>query len=174
MSLSVGVRRAISLLVIAGMLAWLAWLTSMGRSKLDYVIAKLATRPALPACTWVPVATPALATLGLSFEPSHAWTARNTVLLAFRTQPLTMPAFVQLRVVAVAGSGIDIRADGGARVKITDAEDVMVPLHARRTDGIHVVSIRVGHPRPPHGNDRRWLGLAASAIRVCGAGTAGI
>lgn len=173
MSLPVGVRRAISVLLIAGMLGWLGWLYSMGRSKLDYVVARLATQPPLPACTWVPIATPALAALGLSFEPSHAWTARGTVLLAFRAPRLGVRTLVQLRVIAVAGRDVDIRADGGPGIKISGAGDVTLPLHEQRADGAHVVSIRVGQPRPPHGDDRRWLGIAVSAIRVCGAGAVG-
>lgn len=164
------VRRFAALLVIIGMVVWLAWLFSMTRSKLDYVVQDARSRPLLPTCDWVPVNAPSFASLGLSFEPTHAWTNRKDVIVAFRTESSPKALFADVGLVAVAGGGVSISADGAKAQRIESAESVRIPLHTPR-DGVHSLQITTKHALPPHGDERRWLGVAISAIRVCPAGS---
>lgn len=166
MTARVVVQRLVSLLVIGAMMAWLAWLVSTARSKQDYVVTKAQMQTPLAACTWTAMSASAVTTLGLDFEPTHAWSERKQVFIAFRTQPLVAPAFVQLRLAAVVGTGIEVDADGGSPVRVSHADELRLPL--LQHGGVHVVTIHVGRALPPHGQDRRWLGMAISAIRVCG------
>lgn len=163
------VRRWVSLLVIIGMMAWAAWLLSRGKSRLDYVVENARKQAPLAACEWVPIATPSVATLGLSFEPSHAWTERKEAMLAFQTGAIVGASVVKLRLVSIAGAGISISADGGESRMLQSPGEFSLPLRKPRTGNVHTVSIKVARPLPPHGQDRRWLGVAISAIRTCGA-----
>ncbi len=169
MSRRVGVYRLGSVLVIVAMLAWAAWLASMARSKLDYLVAKAQTQAPLPACLWTSISTPAVSSLGLSFEPSHAWSERKETFLAFRTPSFLPPVVVDLRLPAVVGKDVLMSADGGKVFAVSADGDVRLPLRQLPAGSVHVVAIRIGKSLPPHGQDRRWLGVAISEVRVCGA-----
>lgn len=159
-----------ALLVVIGLVVWLVWLLSMARSKLDYVVQDASSRPVLPACEWVSVSAPPVATLGLSLEPTHAWTDRNEAMLAFRTESSSVAAFVDIRVVSVVAGKVSISADGAPAERVKGGGEVHLPLRASQGD-VHTVLITTRRPLPPHGDDRRWLGAAVSAIRVCPAGS---
>lgn len=168
MIIGMRMRRWLSLLVIVGVMVWAAWLLSRGKSKLDYVAENARKQLPLAACEWVPIDAPAVAALGLSFEPSHAWTDRKEAMLAFRTGSVGGALAVKLQVISIAGAGVSISADGGKSMALQDPGEFSLPLRSPRAGNVHTVSIKVARPQPPQGQDRRWLGVAISAIHVCG------
>jgi hypothetical protein len=165
-----GINLAFSLLLLLAIFGWGGWLLKMRKSTLDYVVAAARKAPAIPDCQWVAVPSPSIATLGLSFDPGHAWTDRKRAYLAFRTS--RVQASVELKTVAMVAR-IQISADGGSPERLSGALKskgsgiVRLPLRPDVPDGVHSIVIGVVNPKPPHGRDLRWLGLAISGIRAC-------
>lgn len=152
-------------------LAWVAWLWHMRKTPADYVIDAARRAPPVPMCQWVAVDSPEISSLGLSRAIPPAWTDSRQALVAFRTAG-GQPWYVDVGVVAVAGTGVSISVDGDAARSIATqplprGKVVRLPLSLHAADGVHLLTINVAEARPPRGHDQRWLGVAISRINVC-------
>ncbi|MBS0382017.1 MAG: hypothetical protein JSR56_06250 [Proteobacteria bacterium] len=168
--------RLLALVMFLAVLAWAGWLWHARKTVMDYLTADVLRGPSVPFCRWLPINAPGIASIGLDTTSNPVWTYAKTAAIVFRTGS-RQPWYVDVRMIAAAGSGISLSIDGGpARYVSKDSlkhEDVLRLLPAWDTrDGLHVVRIDVANPRPPSGQDQRWLGLAISRIKVCDSLTA--
>lgn len=164
-------RYAPGFLILLVMLGWSLWLLQQRKSLVEYMVGQARTRPALPFCQWVPRSSPRLVALGFSQTRDNMWTNQKHAVLALRTGDRS-PLFVDLGIVAVAGNGVKLSADGGKRQSLRreplpGGGVVRLPLRARTRDGVHTVVINVRHPKFPKGAEQRWLGVAINKVRVC-------
>ena len=164
---------ASGILLLVMMVGWAIWLSDQRKSLIEYVLEQANAKPILPSCQWVPIYAPDLATLGFSRTGKSWWTNQTLAVLAFRTNERP-PLFVDLGIVKVVGKSVAISGDGGAARplagELVHDEIIRLPLQTRTRTDAHAVVITVAHPRPPHGVDQRWLGVAINSIRVCDAG----
>lgn len=163
--------RVVAWVVCLVFVLWAAWLWHARKTLVDYVSEEATKAPMIPFCEWVPVGTAAVASLGLDMATPPPWTDTPSALIAFRTGR-RLPWYVDIGVVAVAGSGVTLSADGG-RPRAVPAQPlpkgkiIRLPLSWHTPDGVHRVTIHVAGAKPPSGNEQRWLGIAISQIRVC-------
>lgn len=163
--------RTAGLAMCLAMLAWAGWLWHARKTVMDYLTADVLRGPAIPFCQWLPIAAPGIASIGLDTTSAPVWTYAKSASIVFRTGA-RQPWYVDVRMIATAGTGISLSVDGGTAryvskesLKHDDVLRLLPAWHAR--DGLHVVRIDVDDPRPPSGSEQRWLGLAISSIRVC-------
>lgn len=161
-------RRAVgSLLLIVAMGAWAAWLVSKAKSKADYVVERAESVAPLPACEWVAFDAPAVASLGFSQDPGHAWSDRATAYLAVNPGAIPEGGWLDLDVAAVAQGETWIDIDGGARYVVRKGKAIRMPVPALEESRVLLVAFTANDLLPPHGAERRWLGVAISRLRVC-------
>jgi len=159
------------ILLLVMMVGWATWLLGQRKSLSEYVLEQANGKPTLPLCQWVPIYAADLATLGFSRTGQSWWTNQTLAVLAFKASGHT-PFFVDLGVVKVVGKGVVVSADRGVSRPLSRDfanGEVRLPLQTHAHADTHAVMIEIAHPRPPHGTDQRWLGVAINKIRVCGA-----
>lgn len=164
-------NRTVALTMAVAMLAWAGWLWHARKSVMDYIVADALRAPVVPFCQWLPLDAPAISSIGLDTTSEPVWTYAKTASIVFHTGP-RQPWYVDVRMVAAAGTGITLSIDGGPAQSVSKeslAREQVLRLrpawHTR--GGLHVVRIDTASPRPPSGREQRWLGLAISRIRVC-------
>lgn len=153
------------------MLAWAGWLWHARKTVMDYVTADALHGPVVPFCQWLHVTSPGFTSIGLDTASEPVWTYAKTASIVFRTGA-RQPWYVDLRMITAVGTGITVSIDGKAAHAVSKQSLRRTPvlrlLPAWGTrDGLHVVRIDVAEPRPPQGQEQRWLGLALSRIKVC-------
>lgn len=136
-------------------------------------VASATVAPALANCSWVPVNAPAIDAVGVS-EGVPAWSLGHRSYLRFRSD-VGVPADVEIGLVAVAGRGVTVSVDGGAPYRVpTEAlpagKIISLPVIRRHADGMYTVEVDVKYPRLPGARDHRLLGIAVTALRICGPG----
>lgn len=168
--------RLAGLVMLLAVLAWAGWLWHARKTVMDYVTATALRAQAIPFCQWLPVSAPEISSIGLDTTSDPVWTYAKTASIVFRTGS-RQPWYVDVRMIMAAGTGITLSIDGGpphAVSKESLEQDQVLRLRPAwdTRDGLHVVRIDVANPRPPSGQDQRWLGLAISRIKVCDSLTA--
>ena len=150
---------------------WAGWLWQTHKTAMDYVTADALQAPKMPFCRWLPVTAPEMASIGLDTKSRPVWTYARTALIAFHTGT-RKPWYVDVGVIAIAGTGVTMSADGSpsrpvSRVSLTESKTVRLLPAWNTRDGLHVVRVDIANPLPPHEREKRWLGIAISGIRVC-------
>lgn len=162
----------IGIILLLGVAVWAIWLLNHRKNVADYISEEVRTVAPLPLCTWVPVDSPELATLGFSKSGGVAWTFQKSAMLAFRSGA-RKPWYVDLGVVAVVGNGVVVSADGGRLhplekvATLPGGKVVRLPLALDAHGGVHLVTIKIAQPLRPKAQEQRWLGLAINRIRAC-------
>lgn len=163
-----GVRVIGNVLLLAGMVVWGVWLLGQAKGVDDYVVDRAAGKPRPPACQWMPLGAPEVATLGWSIESEHAWSDRKVAFVALNAPALPRGAALDLDVIALpGGEAVFSLEDANVRYTISNARQVRIPVQPRATPGPLVVKLVVDDPQPPSGEDRRWLGVAVKQLRLC-------
>lgn len=164
-------RPAASLVLLAAMSAWGLWLLSEAKGTADYVLADAAALSRAPSCEWTPIGGPSVASLGFSHDAGHAWSDRETAYLALPIPAVPAGGWLDIDVPAVAKGRVLVEVAGGdAQYAVTEAGLVRVPVPEASRPGTILVTFVSEDMLPPQGQDRRWLGLAISRLRICPAG----
>lgn len=160
--------RVLSVALLLGMAGWGTWLLGQSRRPADYVVARVdGTRPLRP-CTWVASNSDRIESLGLSIAADHSWTDRTTAWVALPAPALPRGGVLELTIAGVAADDVIIDAEGArTRVRVTAPGTVRLALTPRAAPGALLVTLRADDPKPPTGQDRRWLGIALQRLRIC-------
>lgn len=161
------VRVAGSIALLLAIAAWGVWLLSNAMSRADYVRLQADQAHPVPRCEWVKPAHPGLASLGLSLAPDHSWTDRATAYVAGWVPAMPSGGRLDLDFAAVAADDLIVDADAAAsRIRIKRGRIATLELMPRPS-GVLLITLDATNPKPPTGEDRRWLGAALVRLRVC-------
>lgn len=162
-------RRLFLLANLAGAAAlagWAAVLLAHARTKVDYLKAQV--HQDIPLCQPVAASDPRMSSMGLSHEPDHSWTDRRRAYLAFGLPAMPNGGELSIQVVATTHKGVQLSLSGGQRGVTVDKTGLYpLPVSAASTPRTLVLAMESQTMSPPHGQDKRWLGLAIGSIAVC-------
>lgn len=152
--------------LLLGFLAWGIWLIGQHRSKLDYLVSRVVGQ--IPVCSWVPMHSENVATLGFSHEKKRAWSSRETALVSFRVPALPNGAFATFDVTSLAAHSATIHLVGSHEtIQAEKANKLQLKIPASRTSRILSFAVKSTYMKAPTRRDRRWLGIAITRLRVC-------
>lgn len=157
---------AANLTAATALAGWATFLLAHARTKLDYLKAQV--HQSIPTCQPISPSDPRLASMGLSHEPSHSWTDRRRAYLVFSLPPMPKGGEFTINVIAAKkGTALLETATTRQHVPIAKANSYHLPLAAAPSAQIVTLTLASRHMAPPHGHDRRWLGMAIASIEAC-------